>query len=98
MSVDATIETKVHHLTFATVPAGGGPGEGAAPGTFRDRVILTDSPDRVLEGLTIGARATGAALGLIYLRAEYSHLHPLLEGVINDRPHAGLTGQREGGG
>ena len=147
MSVDATIETKVHHLTFATVPAGEGlrkalarprgdiidavrdsrlKGRGGAgfptgikwdfaaaekrepkyiicnadegePGTFKDRVILTDYPDLVLEGLTIGARATGAALGLIYLRAEYSYLHPLLEEVINERRHAGLLGENVGG-
>ena len=35
--------------------------------------------DLVMEGMTIGARAIGAALGLIYLRAEYGYLRPHLE-------------------
>ena len=30
------------------------------PGTFKDRVILTDFADLVFEGMTIGARAMGA--------------------------------------
>jgi [NiFe] hydrogenase diaphorase moiety large subunit len=41
------------------------------PGTFKDRFILTEFPDLVFDGMTIGARAVGASLGLIYLRAEY---------------------------
>ena len=42
------------------------------PGTFKDRLILSEYPDLVMEGMTIGARAIGASLGLIYLRAEYA--------------------------
>ncbi|MFH0916283.1 MAG: NADH-ubiquinone oxidoreductase-F iron-sulfur binding region domain-containing protein [bacterium] len=66
------------------------------PGTFKDRVILTDYPDLVLEGLTIGARAAGAAPGLIYLRAEYGYLHSHLEEVIAQRRQAGLLGENIG--
>ena len=47
------------------------------PGTFKDRLILTDYADLVFEGMTIGARAIGAALGLVYLRAEYGYLRPI---------------------
>jgi [NiFe] hydrogenase diaphorase moiety large subunit len=64
------------------------------PGTFKDRVILTDYPDLVIEGMTIGARAMGASLGLIYLRAEYAYLKKHLEDVIHARRQAGLLGQR----
>ena len=47
------------------------------PGTFKDRVILTDFADLVFEGMTIGGRAMGASMGLVYLRGEYSYLrHP----------------------
>jgi len=35
--------------------------------TFKD-ADLERIPDLVMEGMTIGARATGAALGLVYLR------------------------------
>ncbi len=67
------------------------------PGTFKDRVILTDYPDLVLEGMTIGARAIGAAYGLIYLRGEYAYLRSYLNHVIQARRDAGLLGQNIGG-
>ena len=64
------------------------------PGTFKDRLILTEYPDLVMEGMTIGARAIGAALGLIYLRAEYAYLRRYLEDVIKRRTEAGPAGLR----
>ncbi|HUK78237.1 MAG TPA: NAD(P)H-dependent oxidoreductase subunit E, partial [Thermoleophilia bacterium] len=38
------------------------------PGTFKDRVILRDFADLVFEGMTIGGRAIGASMGIVYLR------------------------------
>jgi len=67
------------------------------PGTFKDRLILSDHADLVMEGMTIGARAIGASLGLIYLRAEYGYLRPHLNEVIRRRKEAGLLGQDIGG-
>ena len=62
------------------------------PGTFKDRLILSQYPDLVIEGMTIAGRAIGAPLGLIYLRAEYGYLRPHLEAVIKRRTEAGLLG------
>jgi len=62
------------------------------PGTFKDRVILTRFADLVFEGMTIGGRAIGASLGIIYLRAEYTYLRPHLNEVIQKRRAAGLLG------
>ncbi len=67
------------------------------PGTFKDRVILTDFADLVLEGMTIGARATGAEFGIIYLRGEYTYLRSHLNQVIKARRTAGLLGKDIGG-
>ncbi len=67
------------------------------PGTFKDRLILADFADLVMEGMTIGGRAIGSPLGLIYLRAEYSYLRPHLLEVIRKRKEAGLLGQNVGG-
>ena len=67
------------------------------PGTFKDRLILSQFPDLVMEGMTIGARAIGAPLGLIYLRAEYGYLRPLLLEVIERRRKEGQLGQNIGG-
>ncbi|MCK6614103.1 MAG: iron hydrogenase [Ignavibacteriaceae bacterium] len=44
------------------------------PGTFKDREILDRVPKRVLAGMAIASRVTGAAKGYIYLRAEYAFL------------------------
>jgi len=67
------------------------------PGTFKDRLILSEFADLVFDGMTIGARAIGASLGLIYLRAEYAYLRPHLEAVVARRRRAGLLGHDIGG-
>lgn len=63
------------------------------PGTFKDRVLLTEYPDTLLEGMTIGGYAIGAAEGIIYLRAEYAYLAAFLEAVLQGRRDAGLLGK-----
>jgi [NiFe] hydrogenase diaphorase moiety large subunit len=67
------------------------------PGTFKDRVILRDFPDLVFEGMTIGGRAIGADMGIVYLRAEYAYLRAHLNEVIQARRQAGLLGKNIGG-
>lgn len=49
------------------------------PGTFKDRVLLTDHIEKVLDGMAIAAYAIGAKEGYIYLRGEYTHMVPVLE-------------------
>ncbi len=63
------------------------------PGTFKDRVILTDFADLVFEGMTIGGYAIGASKGFLYLRGEYTYLRSLLENKLKERHKAGLLGQ-----
>ncbi len=62
------------------------------PGTFKDRLILSDHADLVFEGMTIAGFAIGAAEGIVYLRAEYTYLRPHLEAVLLRRREAGLLG------
>ncbi len=62
------------------------------PGTFKDRVLLTDYADLVFEGMTIAARAIGARCGILYLRAEYVYLRAHLETVLAARRAAGTLG------
>jgi len=63
------------------------------PGTFKDRVILTERPELVFEGMAIGGYAIGASEGLMYLRAEYAYLRPFLEFKLNEMREAGLLGR-----
>ena len=62
------------------------------PGTFKDRVLLTERADMVLEGMTIAGYAVGSDAGIIYLRGEYRYLLPFLESAIEERRRQGLLG------
>ena len=55
------------------------------PGTFKDRVILTERPDLLFEGMTIGGYAIGARKGILYLRGEYAYLRDYLESILARR-------------
>jgi [NiFe] hydrogenase diaphorase moiety large subunit len=48
------------------------------PGTFKDREILTKVAFKVLAGMAVCAKITGAREGFIYLRGEYKFLVPQL--------------------
>ena len=41
------------------------------PGAYMDRSILEGNPHSIIEGMLIGAYATGAAEGVVYVRNEY---------------------------
>ncbi len=49
------------------------------PGTFKDRVLLTEYPALVLDGMVIAGFTIGAKLGIIYLRGEYFYMLKYLE-------------------
>lgn len=67
------------------------------PGTFKDRVILTERADLLFEGMTIAGYAIGADTGILYLRGEYAYLRAFLEDVLAQRRAAGLLGIGAGG-
>ncbi len=62
------------------------------PGTFKDRVLLTERAHLIFEGMTIAAYAIGSGSGILYLRAEYAYLRPFLEIVLDQRRKSGLLG------
>jgi [NiFe] hydrogenase diaphorase moiety large subunit len=63
------------------------------PGTFKDRVILTECPDLLFEGMAIAGYAIGARHGILYLRGEYEYLRAFLESVLEARRQKKLLGQ-----
>ena len=63
------------------------------PGTFKDRVLLTEKADLLFEGMTIAGYAIGAATGILYLRGEYAYLVDFLNKILQDRRDAGLLGK-----
>ncbi len=52
------------------------------PGTFKDRVLLTEYPELVFEGMIVAAYATGADWGILYLRYEYKYLLDHLNDIL----------------
>ncbi len=54
------------------------------PGTFKDRVLLTERAGMLFEGMTIGGYAIGAKEGVLYLRNEYTYMKAYLESVLSD--------------
>jgi len=67
------------------------------PGTFKDRVILTEMPHLLFEGMTIAGYAIGAKLGILYLRGEYAYLKARLEKVLADLRAQKLLGRSVAG-
>lgn len=67
------------------------------PGTFKDRVMLTECAELLFEGMTIAGYAIGASVGILYLRGEYGYLLAYLESVLAGRRRAGLLGPQAGG-
>jgi len=62
------------------------------PGAFMDRSILEADPHSVLEGILIGAYATGAHNGYIYCRAEYPLAIERLKIALAQMTEHGLLG------
>lgn len=54
------------------------------PGTFKDRVILTEMPHLLFEGMAVAGYAIGAKEGVLYLRGEYAYLKAHLEKALDD--------------
>lgn len=46
-------------------------GDEGDPGAFMDRMLLESYPFRIIEGMTIAAKAVGTSDGIFYIRAEY---------------------------
>jgi [NiFe] hydrogenase diaphorase moiety large subunit len=62
------------------------------PGTYKDRIILTQHASLVIEGMTIAAYAIGARRGRIYLRGEYAYLRQYLLDVLQQLRESNLLG------
>jgi len=62
------------------------------PGAFMDRSILEADPHAVIEGLIIGAYATGSTHGYVYVRAEYPLAVSRLRTALNQAQKNGFLG------
>jgi len=56
------------------------------PGTFKDRVLLEEVPELVLEGMWLAARVVGAARAIVYIRHEYERARRALVAALERLP------------
>lgn len=68
-------------------------GDEGDPGAFMDRTLMEGDPHALLEGLIVGAYATGAKQGYIYVRLEYPLAIKHLEVAMEQARELGLLGQ-----
>ncbi len=74
-----------HHVIICNADEG-------EPGTFKDRVFLTEFPELVFEGMVIAAYSIDADIGLLYLRHEYKYLFNYLETILDNMRSNNLLG------
>ncbi|CAK8715457.1 NAD(P)-dependent nickel-iron dehydrogenase flavin-containing subunit [Candidatus Electrothrix laxa] len=67
------------------------------PGTFKDRVLLTERAQLLFEGMAVCAYAIKAATGTLYLRGEYAYLKDYLEQVLEQMRLENLLGKNIAG-
>jgi [NiFe] hydrogenase diaphorase moiety large subunit len=67
------------------------------PGTFKERVILTEMPKMLFEGMVVAGYSIGAELGVIYLRYEYTYLKEYLEHKLQEMREGNLLGKNIAG-
>lgn len=67
------------------------------PGTFKDRVILTEKPELVFEGMALAGYAIGSDEGIVYLRYEYRYMKDYLNEVIEKMKADNLLGKNIAG-
>lgn len=68
-------------------------GDEGDPGAYMDRSVLEGNPHSIIEGMLIGAYATGATDGVIYVRTEYPLAIKHLRIALRQAHELGLLGK-----
>lgn len=63
------------------------------PGTFKERVILTELPRILFEGMVVAGYAIHAKQGILYLRYEYRYMKEYLESILQGMREMNLLGK-----
>lgn len=63
------------------------------PGTFKDRVLLTDGIEKLVQGMVIAGYAVGANYGILYLRGEYKWMLDYLNNKFEEMKSQNYLGK-----
>jgi NADH-quinone oxidoreductase subunit F len=64
----------------------------AEPGTFKDHMLLEETPHLVLEGMLLGAYAIASHHAFIYIRGEFKRGHEIFCAALEQARQAGYVG------
>lgn len=62
------------------------------PGSRKDRLLISQFPHKIIEGILIAARATGASAGYLYIIEDMADARAAAERAIAEATAAGLLG------
>jgi NADH-quinone oxidoreductase subunit F len=65
----------------------------AEPGTFKDHMLLEETPHLVLEGILLGAYGIGSHHAYIYIRGEFKEGYRIFTHALEDARAAGMLGK-----
>jgi NADH-quinone oxidoreductase subunit F len=65
----------------------------AEPGTFKDRMLLEETPHQIIEGILIGAYAIRAHHAFIYIRGEFQRGYEIFMEALQQARAAGYVGK-----
>ncbi len=65
----------------------------AEPGTFKDRMLLEETPHLVIEGMLLGAYGIGAHHAFIYIRGEFKRGYEIFRDAVEQARGAGFVGK-----
>ncbi len=65
----------------------------AEPGTFKDHMLLEETPHLVLEGILLGAYGIGSHHAFIYIRGEFKRGYEIFMKAVADARAAGFIGK-----
>ena len=64
----------------------------AEPGTFKDRMLLEETPHQVIEGILLGSYAINSRHAFIYIRGEFKRGYQIFTAALEAARNAGLVG------
>ncbi len=65
----------------------------AEPGTFKDHMLLEQTPHQIIEGILIGSYAIGSHHAFIYIRGEFKQGYLIFKAALEAARNAGYVGK-----
>src|ERR1700722_14998528 len=66
----------------------------AEPGTFKDHMLLEETPHQIIEGILIGAYAIGSRHAFMYIRGEFKRGYEIFKAATEQARAAGFLGEK----